>query len=112
MDMTPEDVREAKARAKADKAYDASLRNTEPGWGARTGIEAAAAERAYKRARDLPDSAMLRDVEDAKNAARSEIRRETRGKAPKAYAKGGSVSSASKRADGIAQRGKTRGKTY
>ena len=27
----------------------------------------------------------------------------------KAYAKGGSVSSASKRADGIAQRGKTRG---
>jgi hypothetical protein len=29
---------------------------------------------------------------------------------PEAYAKGGSVSSASKRADGIAQRGKTRGK--
>ena len=29
---------------------------------------------------------------------------------PDAYAKGGSVSSASKRADGIAQRGKTRGK--
>lgn len=29
---------------------------------------------------------------------------------PKKYAKGGSVGSASKRADGIAQRGKTRGK--
>jgi len=33
-----------------------------------------------------------------------------RGGAVKKYAKGGSVSSASKRADGCAQRGKTRGK--
>jgi hypothetical protein len=33
-----------------------------------------------------------------------------RGGAVKKYASGGSVSSASKRADGIAQRGKTRGR--
>ena len=52
-DVSPEDVAEAKARAKATKAYD--------------------------KARTTP------------------------------YAKGGNVSSASKRADGIAQRGKTRG---
>ena len=40
------------------------------------------------------------------------IRLRERGKKsnPEAYAKGGSVSSASKRGDGIAQRGKTRGK--
>jgi hypothetical protein len=46
---------------------------------------------------------------------REEKRRETRGKVPNLdkplpYKKGGSVGSASKRADGIAQRGKTRGK--
>lgn len=46
---------------------------------------------------------------------REERRRETRGKVPDLdkplpYKKGGSVGSASKRADGIAQRGKTRGK--
>ena len=41
----------------------------------------------------------------------SEIKRETRGTvAEGSYAKGGSVSSASKRADGCAQRGKTKGK--
>ena len=44
----------------------------------------------------------------------SQTKRETRGKAKggmtKAYAKGGKVSSASSRADGIAQRGKTKGK--
>ena len=42
--------------------------------------------------------------EKAKHESDSEMRRETRG-----MKKGGSVSSASKRADGIAQRGKTRG---
>jgi hypothetical protein len=38
------------------------------------------------------------------------IRERGRKSNPEAYAKGGSVGSASKRADGIAQRGKTRGK--
>ena len=45
--------------------------------------------------------------------ARNEIKRETRGKAKGGAVKmasGGKVSSASKRADGIAQRGKTKGK--
>lgn len=43
--------------------------------------------------------------EKAEREAAAELKRESRG-----MKKGGSVSSASKRADGIAQRGKTRGK--
>ena len=47
----------------------------------------------------------------AQRETADEIKRETRGKVPEGrYAKGGKVSSASKRADGAAQRGKTRGK--
>ena len=45
---------------------------------------------------------------EAREAA-AEERRETRGKVP-SMKKGGAVKSASKRADGIAQRGKTRGR--
>ena len=45
------------------------------------------------------------DTEDKAREAASTLQRETRG-----MKKGGSVSSASRRADGIAQRGKTRGK--
>lgn len=64
---TPEDVREEKMRAKIDKVYTKSLRNTE--------------------------EAPAKDPRDAVRGQRG-------------YAKGGSASS---RADGIAQRGKTRG---
>ena len=50
-----------------------------------------------------------KEKEDAKKGTRTY--RDLSGKI-QTYAKGGSVSSASKRADGIAQRGKTRGKVY
>ena len=52
---------------------------------------------------------------DKAREAREEQRRETRGKVSELsgvpeYKKGGKVGSASKRADGIAQRGKTKGR--
>lgn len=58
--------------------------------------------RAYKRITTTPRS------EDEMGELTREVRRAI--EAPKKYAKGGSVSSASKRADGCCQRGKTKGK--
>jgi hypothetical protein len=57
-----------------------------------------------------PDAKKYMDYaeREAREAA-AEERRETRGKVP-SMKSGGKVSSASKRADGIAQRGKTRGR--
>ena len=54
----------------------------------------------------------MKDIEDKEARKKadeyaSELKRETRGKKA-----GGSIRSASSRADGIAQRGKTRGKMY
>lgn len=51
-----------------------------------------------------------RKAQSAQRESAAQIKRETRGKVPEGmYAKGGTVS-ASRRADGCAQRGKTRGK--
>ena len=55
--------------------------------------------------RALVDQGLRRDEADRAMRAAEAEKREARG-----YAKGGHVSSASKRADGIAQRGKTKGK--
>jgi hypothetical protein len=127
--VTRAEIEEAKQAAKdakdapiTEKAYNKSLRNTEPAenksnFGGKTGIEGAAMEKAasddYKKfgsvQRPEDDQRQQGAIQAASRAARSEIKRETKGMAPKAYAKGGSVSPASKRADGIAQRGKTRG---
>jgi hypothetical protein len=82
-------------------------------WGAKTGIEAAAVERAFKKdyaehggsQGPADDERSMRKLDSARSEAVNEIKRETRGKAPKAYAKGGSI-------DGCAQRGKTKGKRY
>jgi hypothetical protein len=52
---------------------------------------------------------MMQEVEDKKNQPKID---EAYEKSRTSLKKGGSVSSASKRADGIAQRGKTRGKVY
>ena len=50
-------------------------------------------------------------AQEAQREAAAEIKRETRGAAQEGeYAKGGKIGSASRRADGIAKRGKTRGK--
>lgn len=93
--MTPEDVREMKMRRRAGQAYDRALTNTEaapvaaPAPAASAPVRAAAVQEA------------IQEMQDAK--ARKKI-------AGMGYAKGGAVGSASRRADGIAQRGKTRGK--
>ena len=84
---------------------------------------AAAGMRAYKPRRPgmtlddvvTPDVRAKRAamVQDAKDAAMQDAAGAAYDKAmpsPERYAKGGSVGSASKRADGIAQRGKTKGR--
>jgi hypothetical protein len=84
---------------------------------------AAAAMRGYKPRRPgmTMDDVVTPDVrakraammQDAKDAAMQEAAGSAYDKAmpsPERYAKGGSVGSASKRADGIAQRGKTKGR--
>jgi len=125
---TPEDVREEKMRMKADKAYTKSLRNTEEApktfggktgidFGGKTGIESAAMEKAakddYKKfgsvERPEDDQRQQGSIQAAGRAARGEIKRETKGLTPKAYASGGTVSSASRRADGCCIKGKTKG---
>ena len=87
----------------------------------KTGIEAAAMEKAYTdnykkfgSAQGPEDDQRIQGaIQDAGLAAKNEMKRETRGKAKggaiKKMASGGSVS-ASRRGDGIAQRGTTRGK--
>ena len=85
-----------KASKAAGKAYDAALTNTEAAPAARKVPQMAPA--APKRA-PMVDEAIqeMRDAKDRKKIS------------DMGYKKGGSVS-ASKRADGCAQRGKTRGK--
>lgn len=92
MDMTPEEVRDAKMRAKAGKAYDRALTST----------EAAPAPKAPASGSKRPAWA----DQAAQEAKDAEARKKITGMG---YAKGGKVGSASLRADGIAQRGKTRG---
>ena len=78
------------------------------GYGTSLGAGAQAAEKAaIKKAWDEGKSLreMEPEVRKAMREAASEERREARG-----MKKGGKVSSASKRADGIAQRGKTKGR--
>jgi hypothetical protein len=57
-----------------------------------------------------PTPEMLQKMRDMKAAEAAKNAPTTRTEMGKRYAKGGSVSSASKRADGIAMKGKTRGK--
>jgi hypothetical protein len=76
-------------------------------WGAKTPIGDAAAQAAWNKnwAKNESKEETLAKVEQAKNEADDEVKRETRGKKA-----GGSIRSASTRADGIAQRGKTKGR--
>ena len=78
----------------------------------KTKIGENAAERSYYK--NVLDKAQtyegkLEKVKSARDEADDEVKRETRGKVP-GLKKGGSVSSASKRADGIATKGKTKGR--
>ena len=69
-------------------------------------VQAAKAAGAARRAKQAAEPMVYNPFRGAINALRERGKKSN----PEAYAKGGSVSSASKRADGIAQRGKTRGK--
>lgn len=91
-DMTPEDVRDMKMRQRAGKAYDQAMTNTP--------AAPKPAAPAPKKAMTVGEQEMVDEAKDAKS--RKKI-------SDMGYKKGGSVS-ASKRADGCAQRGKTRGK--
>ena len=95
MDMTPEDVRDMKMRKRAGKAYDRAMTNTPA---APMPAPAASAPRAARS--PMVDQA-IQEMQDEK--ARKKI-------SGMGYKKGGSVGSASKRADGIAERGKTKGR--
>lgn len=115
-----EEMAERKMQDKLDKAYSKSLTKTEEAsksFGGKTGIESAAMEKAFKDDykkfgsvnQPEDDQRQQGSIQAASRAARNEIKRETKGMAPKAYASGGKVSSASKRADGCATKGKTKG---
>lgn len=95
-EMTPEDVREAKERRRAEQAYNRSLTSTEA---------APMASAASSPAKPKRSAAIEESIQEAKDEqARRKIK-------AMGYKKGGSVkSSASSRADGIAQRGKTKGR--
>ena len=60
-------------------------------WGAKTGIEQDAIEKAFFSSKAPTQQGVQQDMDRAAQAARDTIRRETRGKAPDAYAKGGKV---------------------
>lgn len=130
-----EEAREMAEQKKLDRAYEKSrttpyakggatsskapkrLKEGGLSWGAKTGIEEEAANEAFKKQyyKSGPvqgpsdDVSYQRAISSGMREARNEIRRETKGKAPKAYAKGGTASS---RADGCCSKGKTRGKVY
>ena len=61
-------------------------------------------EEAYNKAMPMPDTSFPLP------AKKAEEKKPAEKKPAKPYAKGGSVSSASSRADGIAQRGRTKGR--
>ena len=112
-----EEMAERKMQNATEKAYTKSLTKTEEApktFGGKTGIESAAMEKAFKDDykkfgsvnQPEDDQRQQGSIQAASRAARNEIKRETKGMAPKAYASGGYT----RAADGIAQRGKTRGK--
>lgn len=96
MNMTPEDVRDMKMRKRAGQAYNRSLTTTEP---APMPAPTASAPAPARRSPMVEEA--IQEMQDEK--ARKKI-------SGMGYKKGGSVSSASRRADGCAQRGKTKGK--
>ena len=132
VEQAKQEARDKEDQSKIDRAYEksrstpyakggttSSKRLKEGGlsWGAKTGIEEKAADEAFKKQYyksgpsqgSSDDVSYQRAISSGMREARDEIRRETKGKAPKAYAKGGTASS---RADGCCAKGKTRGKMY
>lgn len=92
--LAPDVKREVETYAKGGMVGDKKLFP-----GAKTGIESAAMRASYAKDRadfgssksSADDDIRARNARQAGDSARSEVRRETRGKAPEAYAKGGLV---------------------
>lgn len=117
-DMTPEDVRDMKMRERAGRAYDMALTNTEAAPKKYTGTDARGRRTTQSDSRvsegakaELPaygfEGMTVGDI----MSERKRINQERKGRMEaQNYAKGGKVGSASKRADGCAERGKTKGK--
>lgn len=86
------------------------MSDNRPNYGAKTKIGAAAAQKAFDEGYGKRDKEDLSNrIAGARDEADNEVQRETtRGVRP--MKSGGKVSSASKRADGCAIRGKTKGK--
>ena len=104
-DWAKQQIADEKQAKGAEREYNKAMVNTPAApkktsmWGAKTGIEADAVERAVKKdyaeyggvRHSTDDERRMRKMDSARNEAVNEIKRETRGKAPKAYAKGGTV---------------------
>jgi hypothetical protein len=91
------------AESKGIGPYNVFSGPSEPDAGA---VKAAKAAGDKRREKQASEPMFYNPLSRAVNAIRERGKKSN----PDAYAKGGSVSSASKRGDGIAQRGKTRGK--
>jgi hypothetical protein len=65
---------------------------------------------ATAKKRSAAQEAAMQEAQDAKDTEAAGRAYDKAMPSPERYAKGGKVGSASKRADGVAQRGKTRGK--
>lgn len=94
--MTPQELADLKMSRRAGAAYDRALTNTEA---APMPTPAASAPQRAKRSAAVEEA--IQEMKDAKD--RKKI-------SDMGYSRGGKVSSASRRADGIAQRGKTKGR--
>ena len=102
---TPEEKRRSQAQT-AQKLFEQDYENMKTTYDTYRRPADPDAKEMSKRLGQADEKAASR-IRESQEAARSELRREA--KEPRNYAKGGSISSASKRADGIAMRGKTRG---
>jgi len=100
------------AAKKYQDGGDVKTSDGRPNYGAKTKIGSRAAQAVYDKNwanMKMPVSEMNEKIIKARDEADDEVQRETtRGIRPKGMKKGGNVSSASKRADGCAIRGKTR----
>ena len=103
-DKTPEDVAFEKMLKRSGKAYDKAMPEADTTYGE---MEVKPLGRAK------PDSGLeIKPLGRSRPDSGGDIKPLGRARGSmKDFAKGGSVSSASKRADGIAERGKTRGTT-
>lgn len=121
---SPEEIQDMRDAPKLEKAYNKSMRNTPAAPKTKMGYAANFAPET-PRGRDKftpnddvvissqPDRKAMRAVSLGADGSESEYEGggAGRGKVNPTYKKGGSVGSASRRADGIAQRGKTKGRT-